>query len=121
MIKNPGPFLAAGARLPSGLLMVGPPGTGKTLMARVMASEAGVPVRFFFFLTTIKAAKFMHILMYVGHSPRVETLVGSFCFSREFTTTVYSGKKEEKPLIFFARVWYVAIRLVFILRPQIAP
>lgn len=44
MIKDPGPFIAAGARLPSGLLMVGPPGTGKTLMARVMASEAGVPV-----------------------------------------------------------------------------
>lgn len=44
MIKNPGPFIAAGARLPSGLLMVGPPGTGKTLMARVMAAEAGVPV-----------------------------------------------------------------------------
>lgn len=44
MIKNPAPFIAAGARLPSGLLMVGPPGTGKTLMARVMAAEAGVPV-----------------------------------------------------------------------------
>lgn len=44
MIKDPGPFIAAGARLPSGLLMVGPPGTGKTLMARVMAAEAGVPV-----------------------------------------------------------------------------
>ncbi|CAM9171057.1 unnamed protein product [Ectocarpus sp. 12 AP-2014] len=43
MIKNPAPFIAAGARLPSGLLMVGPPGTGKTLMARVMAAEAGVP------------------------------------------------------------------------------
>lgn len=45
MIKNPAPFVAAGARLPSGLLMVGPPGTGKTLLARVMAAEAGVPVR----------------------------------------------------------------------------
>ncbi|CBJ26876.1 cell division protein [Ectocarpus siliculosus] len=44
MIKNPAPFIAAGARLPSGLLMVGPPGTGKTLMARVMAAEAGVPL-----------------------------------------------------------------------------
>ncbi|CAN0276861.1 unnamed protein product [Ascophyllum nodosum] len=43
MIKNPAPFIAAGARLPSGLLMVGPPGTGKTLLARVMAAEAGVP------------------------------------------------------------------------------
>ncbi|CAM9626075.1 unnamed protein product [Scytosiphon promiscuus] len=43
MIKDPAPFIAAGARLPSGLLMVGPPGTGKTLMARVMAAEAGVP------------------------------------------------------------------------------
>ncbi|CAN0413305.1 unnamed protein product, partial [Discosporangium mesarthrocarpum] len=43
MVRNPQPYIEAGARLPSGLIMVGPPGTGKTLMARVMASEAGVP------------------------------------------------------------------------------
>ncbi|CAN0020187.1 unnamed protein product [Choristocarpus tenellus] len=43
MIRDPTPYINAGARLPSGLIMVGPPGTGKTLMARVMAAEAGVP------------------------------------------------------------------------------
>lgn len=32
-----------GARIPSGVLLVGPPGTGKTLLARAVAGEAGVP------------------------------------------------------------------------------
>lgn len=36
-------YIEAGARLPSGILLAGPPGTGKTLLARVLASEAGVP------------------------------------------------------------------------------
>ncbi len=31
-----------GARMPSGVLLVGPPGTGKTLLARAVAGEAGV-------------------------------------------------------------------------------
>jgi hypothetical protein len=39
MLKNPAPYAAAGARLPSGVLMIGPPGTGKTLLARVMAAQ----------------------------------------------------------------------------------
>lgn len=43
MLKEPQRFKAAGARLPSGVLMCGPPGTGKTLLARVMAAQAGVP------------------------------------------------------------------------------
>lgn len=43
MLKDPSRYAAAGARLPSGVLMVGPPGTGKTLLARVMAAQAGVP------------------------------------------------------------------------------
>jgi len=43
MLKEPSRYTAAGARLPSGVLMVGPPGTGKTLLARVMAAQAGVP------------------------------------------------------------------------------
>lgn len=43
MLKEPGRYTAAGARLPAGVLMVGPPGTGKTLLARVMAAQADVP------------------------------------------------------------------------------
>ncbi|KAJ1459334.1 P-loop containing nucleoside triphosphate hydrolase protein [Pelagophyceae sp. CCMP2097] len=51
MLKNPGKYAAAGARLPAGVLMVGPPGTGKTLMARAMAAQAKVP--FFFCMRSL--------------------------------------------------------------------
>ena len=43
MLREPSRYSAAGARLPSGVLMCGPPGTGKTLLARVMAAQAEVP------------------------------------------------------------------------------
>lgn len=43
MLQNPSRYLSVGARLPSGVLLVGPPGSGKTLLARVTAAEAKVP------------------------------------------------------------------------------
>jgi cell division protease FtsH len=33
-----------GVRMPRGILLHGPPGTGKTLIAKVAATEAGIPV-----------------------------------------------------------------------------
>ncbi len=42
-LHNPKKYLAIGAKLPKGALLVGPPGTGKTLLAKAVAGEANVP------------------------------------------------------------------------------
>ena len=59
-LKFPERFLALGARIPKGVLLVGQPGTGKTLLARAVAGEAGVP----FF--TISGSEFVEMFVGVG-------------------------------------------------------
>jgi len=59
-LKSPERFLALGARIPRGVLLVGSPGTGKTLLARAVAGEAAVP----FF--PISGSEFVEMFVGVG-------------------------------------------------------
>ena len=61
-LKFPERFLALGAKIPKGVLLIGPPGTGKTLMARAVSGEAGVP----FF--AISGSEFVEMFVGVGAS-----------------------------------------------------
>ncbi len=61
-LREPEKFIALGARIPKGVLLVGSPGTGKTLMAKAVSGEAGVP----FF--SISGSEFVEMFVGVGAS-----------------------------------------------------
>jgi len=61
-LKAPRKFADLGAKIPSGVLLVGPPGTGKTLFAKAVAGEAGVP----FF--SVSGSDFVEMYVGVGAS-----------------------------------------------------
>jgi cell division protease FtsH len=61
-LREPDKYIALGARIPRGVLLVGPPGTGKTLLARAVAGEANVS----FF--SIAASEFVEMFVGVGAS-----------------------------------------------------
>ena len=79
-LKFPDRFTSIGAKIPSGVLLVGPPGTGKTLLARAVAGEAGVP------FYSISGAEFVEMCVGVGAS-RVRDL--------------FSQAKRHSPCIIF--------------------
>ena len=61
-LKDPKKYVALGARIPTGVLLVGPPGTGKTLIAKAVAGEAGVQ------FLSISGSDFVELYVGVGAS-----------------------------------------------------
>jgi cell division protease FtsH len=61
-LKEPEKFIALGARIPKGVLLIGLPGTGKTLLAKAVSGEAAVP----FF--SISGSEFVEMFVGVGAS-----------------------------------------------------
>lgn len=59
-LHNPTKYVAIGANMPKGALLVGPPGTGKTLLAKAVAGEAKVP----FF--SISGSEFVEMFVGMG-------------------------------------------------------
>ncbi len=61
-LKAPKKYIDIGARIPTGVLLVGPPGTGKTYLSRAVAGEAKVP------FYTISGSDFVEMFVGVGAS-----------------------------------------------------
>jgi len=61
-LRAPQKFLALGARIPRGILLVGPPGCGKTLIAKATAGQAEVP------FYSISGSEFVEMFVGVGAS-----------------------------------------------------
>ena len=61
-LRQPDKYLALGARIPKGVLLVGPPGTGKTLLAKAVAGEADTA------FLSISGSDFVEMYVGVGAS-----------------------------------------------------
>ncbi len=79
-LKTPSRFIAMGARIPKGVLLVGAPGTGKTLISRAVAGEANVS------FYSINGSEFVEMFVGVG-AARVRDL--------------FKEAKEHSPCIVF--------------------
>ena len=79
-LKYPERFIAMGARIPKGVLLVGAPGTGKTLISRAVAGEANVA------FYSISGSEFVEMFVGVG-AARVRDL--------------FKEAKEHMPCIVF--------------------
>ncbi len=79
-LKYPERFIAMGARIPKGVLLVGAPGTGKTLISRAVAGEASVA------FYSISGSEFVEMFVGVG-AARVRDL--------------FKEAKEHMPCIVF--------------------
>ncbi len=79
-LKDAKKFLALGAKIPKGVLLIGAPGTGKTLLAKAVAGEANVPY------FNVSASEFIEMFVGVGAS-RVRDL--------------FAKAKKQSPCIIF--------------------
>ena len=79
-LRQPKKYVALGAHIPKGVLLVGPPGTGKTLLAKSVAGEANVK------FLSISGSDFVEMYVGVGAS-RVRDL--------------FSQAKKNAPAIIF--------------------
>ena len=95
-LKNPKKYLAMGAQIPRGVLLLGPAGCGKTLLARAIAGEANVP----FFHTS--GSSFVELFVGIGSSITGDTpvLIKTKNYLKllpigKFVDQFYKEKEEE--------------------------
>lgn len=79
-LVNKEKYIAAGAKLPKGVILYGPPGTGKTLLAKAIAGEADVP------------------FIFMSGSDFIETYVGT---GAKRVRELFAAARKQAPCIIF--------------------